>query len=219
MSRITANNTHQRSGGGVCPFVLVFLVGFVSLLVFGWVAFPELLHEVSPQPLDFNHRLHAKIADDGCSSCHFFREDGRFSGIPGIETCRHCHVRIEKGGDNETRLIRDFILKETEIPWRVYAEQPDSVFFSHAAHVRSAELSCETCHGDIGQSTTSRVYQKNIISGYSRDIHGRNSLNLFHQPQPWESMDMDDCATCHETHKPDGASTQTDRDGCFVCHK
>lgn len=219
MSRITRNNTHHQPAGRVRLLVLVFLLGFCCLLIFGWVAFSELLYKSEPQPLDFNHRLHAKIADDGCNSCHFFRDDGRFSGIPEIKICMGCHQQVKKGGDNETRLIQDYILKKAEIPWQVYAEQPDSVFFSHAAHVHSAGLECATCHGDMGQSTSCRIYQENVISGYSRDIQGRSSFERFHQSPAWESMEMDDCAACHKKKKQDGSSAQTGRDGCLVCHK
>jgi menaquinone reductase, multiheme cytochrome c subunit len=205
MSRNIRNSSDRQLPGGVRLHALAFILGFGCLLFIGWVAFPALLYKNTPQPLSFNHRLHTKIADDGCNSCHFFRKDGRFSGIPGIETCRTCHIKVETGGDSETRLLRDYIAKKSEIPWQVYARQPDSVFFSHAAHVRSAGLDCETCHGDIGQSAVSQNYEENVMTGYSRDME--------------ESMKMDDCAACHEETKQDGASAQTDRDGCFICHK
>lgn len=192
--------------------ILVFTLGLVSLSFFGWIIFPELLYSSRRQPIDFNHRIHAKIADQGCESCHGFRPDGRFTGVPGIETCSHCHREVVKPGADEKRLIHDYIEKKVNIPWYVYARQPDSVFFSHAAHVKSAELACETCHGEIGQSTTSKVYEENLLTGYSRDIWGRT---LFAA----NGMRMDDCAGCHQKMKHEGTSVQTRKEGCFVCHK
>ena len=192
--------------------ILVFFLGFGALLLFGWVAFPALLYVSHPQPLDFNHSVHAKIADNGCESCHSLQADGSFAGIPRIETCRTCHVRIENGGEQEVRLIQDYINKEVEIPWHVYARQPDSVFFSHVAHVKSAQLSCDRCHGSIGQSRTLKAYQQNILTGYSRNIWGSNMISS-------DGMRMDDCVDCHLESKAAGGSVQTEKEGCFVCHK
>ena len=46
-------------------------------------------------------------------------------------------------------------------PWLNHSKQPDCVFFSHSAHVIGAEMSCESCHGDIGTSEHTRVYEEN----------------------------------------------------------
>jgi hypothetical protein len=100
-----------------------------------------------------------------------------------------------------------------EVPWLNYSKQPDCVFFSHSAHVIGADMSCESCHGDIGTSEHTRVYEENRLTGYPRDIWG-NSISRLEKPEPGEPrpMKMNDCAKCHleETgHK--GA--------CFQCHK
>ena len=58
------------------PIILFFLVGFALSLVVGWVIFPKLLYSQKKQPIDFNHALHLDLVDEGCESCHFFREDG-----------------------------------------------------------------------------------------------------------------------------------------------
>ncbi len=191
--------------------ILIFILGFTILLLIGWVVFPALLYVSHSQPIDFNHKIHTKLADDSCESCHTFREDGSFTGIPGIRNCRICHTRIEKEGEDETLLIDNYIKKNIEIPWRFYARQPDSVFFSHAAHVKSAKLDCEVCHGEIGHSTTLESYQENNLTGYSRDIWGRDIIG--------KGMRMDDCVACHQKMKHEGASVQTNKEGCFVCHK
>ena len=92
--------------------VLIFLLSGGFFFLFGWVAFPELLYHSRIQPIDFNHKIHAKIADSGCESCHFFRSDGSFSGIPGIAHCKTCHRKIVKQGKNEAVFINDFIKKD-----------------------------------------------------------------------------------------------------------
>ncbi|MBU2647922.1 cytochrome c family protein [bacterium] len=216
---------HRIKNHYVSPF-LAFLTGFSLLFLFGWIGFPELLYEKQPQPIAFNHKLHTKLADRGCESCHAFRSDGSFTGVPGIENCAPCHSTVENGRSDEVRLIQDFIEKREDIPWLVYARQPDSVFFSHAAHVKSGDLVCETCHGNIGESTTPLIYEKNILTGYSRQIWGQNMVlaagtSFFAEVRSISAreMKMDDCVDCHETHELSGGSVQTNKQGCFICHK
>jgi hypothetical protein len=35
----------------------------------------------------------------------------------------------------------------------------------------------------------------------------------------WDRMKMDDCAECHAGAHVNPGSVQTQKDGCFVCHK
>ena len=70
------------------PILLFFLVGFALSLVVGWVIFPKLLYSHKNQPVDFNHQLHMEMDEiEDCSSCHYFREDGSFSGAPKLAQC------------------------------------------------------------------------------------------------------------------------------------
>jgi len=76
--------------------ILFFVLGFAASLVVGWVVFPKLLYSQKRQPIDFNHALHVELVDDGCASCHFFRPDGSFSGVPRLaqpEPCVLCMLR------------------------------------------------------------------------------------------------------------------------------
>jgi hypothetical protein len=83
--------------------------------------------------------------------------------------------------------------------------------------VKKAGMDCVTCHGPAGEATSSRVYQQNRISGYSRDIWGHNIAGI--KRNSWDRMKMDDCAECHANANVPAGSVQTQRDGCFVCHK
>jgi hypothetical protein len=204
-----------------------FAVGFVSHLFVGWVIFPPLLYSEKHQPIDFSHKIHQEAVDEGCESCHYFREDGSFSGIPKLENCVECHE--EPMGDNreEAKLIKEYVEPGKEIPWLIYARQPQCVFFSHAAHVKTGEMECVTCHGPIGDSDHARPYQYNRLTKYSRDIWGWNIAGMA--KNGWDylkqvddsgemkiehpaRMKMDDCAKCHEEKR--GV-----HDACFVCHK
>ncbi len=199
------------------PVMLFFLVGFALSLVVGWVLFPKLLYSQKKQPVDFNHKLHMEMDEiEDCSSCHYFREDGSFSGAPKLAQCTDCHDSILSGTENELVFYEEYVQKEREIPWLIYSKQPQCVYFSHVAHVKMANMDCKTCHGDIGESETLPIYQQNRISLYSRDIWGHNIAGFA--TNTWDRMKMDDCARCHVQEGVRQASVQTHKGGCFVCH-
>ncbi len=199
------------------PILLFFLVGFALSLIVGWVIFPKLLYSHKKQPVDFNHQLHMEMDEiEDCSSCHYFREDGSFSGAPKLAQCIDCHDEIVSDTENELVFFEEYVQKEREIPWLIYSKQPPCVYFSHVAHVKMGKMDCVTCHGHIGESTTLPVYQQNRISLYSRNIWGHNIAGIA--TNSWDRMKMDDCARCHVREGVRQASVQTHKGGCFVCH-
>jgi hypothetical protein len=189
--------------------IVAFGAGFVSHLFLGWVIFPYLLYAKKQQPIDFSHKIHQEEVDEGCESCHFFRDDGTFAGVPDLESCAQCHE--EQIGDHpeEAKLMKEYVEPGREIPWYIYSRQPVCVFFSHAAHVKVGEMECMTCHGPVGDSDHMRPYEYNRLTKVSRDIWGRNIAGF--KKNSWDRMKMDDCAECHEEN---GVNQ-----GCFVCHK
>jgi hypothetical protein len=161
-----------KDDGAGGTITLFFIVGLVASLVLGWVIFPQLLYSKKKQPIDFNHALHNELVDESCESCHFFREDGTYSGVPK---------------------------------------------FSHIAHVKMGQMDCVTCHGHIGESESLKIYEANRITGYSRDIWGKNIAGI--KWNSWDRMKMDDCSECHQRENVNQGSVQTAKGGCFVCHK
>lgn len=193
-------------GLGIIFFVVFFVICFVGTTLL----FPKLLYSKKEQPFNFDHALHVGETD-GCESCHFYREDGSFSGIPKLESCLECHEEALGDTEDEAIFIEEYVYKEKEVPWLVYARQPDCVFFSHAAHTEGeTKYDCVECHGHIGDSNTSRPYEENRLTGYSRDIWGKNIFGI--KKHSWDRMKMDDCAKCHKK--------ETGHQGyCFQCHK
>ncbi|MDM8516657.1 cytochrome c3 family protein [Desulfobacterales bacterium HSG16] len=208
--------TCKDDGSGGVVF-LFFIIGLMISLVFGWVVFPKILYSGKKQPFDFNHVVHNEVVDDGCESCHFFRDDGTYAGVPKLAQCVDCHEEVQGETEDEAIFVRDYVSKNREVPWLIYSKQPDCVFFSHVAHVKTAGMDCVTCHGDIGESTSLKVYEKNIITGYSRDIWGKNMIGL--KKNTYDRMKMDDCAECHVKEGVKQSSVQTKKGACFVCHK
>jgi hypothetical protein len=193
-------------GLGVIFFMGAFLVCFLS----GWLLFPKLLYSKKEQPFNFDHSLHVGETGD-CETCHYLREDGTFSGIPGLESCMECHTDEPMGDtDDEAVFAEEYVAKGKEVPWLVYSRQPDCVYFSHAAHTVAGGMDCKTCHGHIGESTSSRPYEENRITGYSRDIWGKNIWGI--KKNSWDRMKMDDCADCH-------LEEMGHKGYCFQCHK
>ncbi len=241
----TAQEKPKKGGGG--PIVLFFLIGVAVSLFIGWVVFPKLLYSKKKQPIDFNHAFHVQEVENGCESCHFFRKDGSFSGVPKLAQCIGCHEEVQGDSPDEARFVREYVQQGIEVPWLIYAKQPDCVFFSHGAHVLMAKMECVTCHGHIGETEHLKLFEENRITGYSRDIWGKNIAGI--KRNTWDRMKMDDCAECHEKEtgmdrntgaqtpieriirnglaivfpdaaKPDvKSSVQTEKDACFVCHK
>lgn len=189
---------------------LPVVVGFIGALAIGWYVFPTLLYKDEAQPLQFSHIIHTgEQTGLACEDCHAFTDDGRFQGIPPLQKCAECHAALLGGTEEETILIEEFVVPENEIPWRTYLRQPDNAYFSHAVHVKLARLKCEECHGPHGSSDMLPVFQVNRITGYSRNIWGRNISGF--QSSPWEGMKMERCVHCHVQHAK--------LDGCIQCHK
>ena len=214
---ITAPESPQPGDGAAGPITLFFILGLAASLILGWVIFPQLLYSKKTQPVDFNHALHNELVEESCESCHFFREDGTYSGVPKLAQCIDCHEEINGEDPEEEKFYTQYVAKGREVPWLVYARQPDCVFFSHVAHVKMGQMDCVTCHGNIGESESLKVYEKNRITGYSRDIWGKNIAGI--KFNSWDRMKMDDCSECHQRNNVNQASVQTLKGGCFVCHK
>lgn len=204
--------------------VIYFVTGLFAALIIGWFVFPALLYSKQVQPMNFNHALHmtpeivSEIKGDTeterCQYCHSFRNDGTFTGIPEINVCSECHKDDDfplGESEEEEFLIKEYVAKKREIPWFSYSRQPDCVYFSHVAHIEMGKIECMTCHGDRGKNQVIPAYEKNRISGYSRNIWGKNIAGL--KNNTWDSMKMDDCAKCHKE------KGHEENNACFTCHK
>lgn len=213
--------TSVDNGNGIAGLtILFFIVGFTASLFVGWIVFPELLYSKKQQPIDFNHVMHMELVDNGCESCHFFREDGTYSGVPKLAQCVDCHQEVQGDSQHEALFVEEYVSKDKEVPWLIYSRQPDCVFFSHAAHVKLGKMDCVTCHGHIGESTSLKPYESNRVTGYSRDIWGKHlKNNLGLKTNTYDRMKMNDCAYCHLEETGRKSSVSTEKDGCFVCHK
>jgi hypothetical protein len=188
-----------------------FAVGLLAALGGGWFAVPWAMYRRSEQPVQFSHRVHTSEAVGlSCQDCHALSDGGKFGGIPRLETCAPCHAEPQGKSADEKRFINEYVAKNREVQWLVYARQPENVYFSHAPHIRLAGLKCEQCHGQHGTTDRLRTFERNRISTYPRDVEGYSLVRL--QPSRWnEGMKMDDCSRCHHERGVE--------EGCLTCHK
>ena len=173
--------------GGIMPF----LWGIAAALILGWIIFPRILYTAGEQPLPFNHELHQEYIGE-CELCHSNTEEGVYADLlPSTEDCALCHHTALGDTPEEERLVREYIEKDREIPWAVYQEQPDNVYFSHLPH---EDFACSRCHPDMESSKQLPVKHTNRLTGYTRT-----------------TMKMHECERCHAEENASNA--------CYVCHK
>jgi hypothetical protein len=172
---------------------IFFSLGLGVALAFGWGVFPTLLYSQKIQPLNFSHASHQ---DSSCEDCHTFRADGTYTGIPKIEKCKECHEDPVGSTEAERILIEEYIKQDKEIPWLVYARQPDNVYFTHASHVGKG-MECVNCHHDVnreGKDFKLPPVKVNRLTGYTTG-----------------TMLMVDCEKCH--------AERGTTNSCNICHK
>lgn len=160
---------------------LLFLGGLASLILIATLLF-GLGSSGTKQPLEFNHKIHADNGLD-CGDCHQLFKEHSASGRPSLETCSSCHNEPLGKSDAE-KALQQYILKGEEIPWgRLYRVSPD-VYFSHRRHVVLGEIECQTCHGNIGQSSVPPSQPLKISMKKCMNCHDERNVT-------------NDCISCH----------------------
>ncbi len=144
--------------------------------------------QTPPQPLPFNHQVHVQKVGLSCLYCHSNANKGQSAGMPTTQRCIACHQQIEPTTEGE-RILRQYAENEESIPWVPVAIMPDFVYFSHQVHV-NANISCEQCHGEVGQSTIAPSLTKKQNMGWCLACH---------QNQPQERIArLTSCEACHK---------------------
>ncbi len=217
--------------------MLPFLMGILVALAFGWWVFPDLMWAKENQPFFFNHQAHVENAGMDCSSCHTFREDGSFTGLPKVSECAGCHADLDSmqlsdpttpeeqaAFEREHFFITNFVLAEREVPWQVHQRQPDNVFFSHAAHFNK----CFKCHltmkGDLNLGTPEnpqKLCQTCHLPTTELDKNPPVQVNVL-TGYSRTTMKMWECERCHAHpgHFSNFGKGRTNaNNACYTCHK
>ncbi len=85
-----------------------------------------------------------------CRDCHALSGDGEAAGFPPESRCMMCHTAIKPDSPAIMKLA-EFAKSGKAVPWvRVY-RLPDTVWFSHRAHVDKGKVDCSACHGAVAE--------------------------------------------------------------------
>ncbi len=125
------------------------------------------------QPVPFSHKVHAGDLKMDCRYCHVTVETAAYAALPDTKICMNCHASI-KSDAATLEPVRESYAKGKPISWRKVHDEPDFVFFNHAAHVNGG-VGCVACHGRIDQ------------------------MDVVHQDQP---LSMAWCLACHRDPGP-----------------
>jgi hypothetical protein len=134
------------------------------------------------QPIPFSHKLHAGDKQIPCQYCHAAARRSITAGIPPLNTCMGCHRFVATESDNIQYVIGKSKNNEP-IEWIKVHDLPDFVRFSHQIHVKSAQLTCQECHGAV--ETMEVVEQVAPLQmGWCLDCHRQKGAST-------------ECLTCH----------------------
>jgi Cytochrome c7 and related cytochrome c len=177
----------ERSGSRFLRFWWLLAIVGVLIVVAAAIFISQRAALAAPeQPIAFSHNLHDE-AGIQCLFCHTSPMRSDVAGIPSVQRCVGCHGVIATDR-SEVQTVLGYWEREEPIPWQRVIEMPDYVFFSHQPHLL-AGLSCETCHGDVGQMSVAR---------------------------PTVDMDMGWCLSCHLEQPEEKVARLAD---CMACHK
>lgn len=126
--------------------ILMAASGFAA----GRVAFTP--SAAPPQPIQFNHQAHVKTAGLDCSMCHQFYAEHQHSGLPALSLCQTCHAEPTTDSPEEKKLI-ELAASSNPPEFKKLFSLPDHAYYSHSRHVTVAKIPCETCHGNIADTT------------------------------------------------------------------
>jgi len=140
--------------------------------------------EAISQPIDFDHRLHARDLEIECNICHEFYEDAQHSGLPTLTTCLGCHEGADEESSELQKITQLAAAGELDV-FRKLFRVADHTYYSHRRHVGIAEIDCETCHGPIADSTSPPTDPLvHINMDFCLDCHRQSGVS-------------DDCTRCH----------------------
>jgi predicted CXXCH cytochrome family protein len=133
------------------------------------------------QPIPFSHRVHAGNKGIGCVMCHPHALTRPVAGIPPVETCMLCHMRIIIHYP-PVEDVRQHYKEGKPILWIRVSDLPDFAQFNHGVHL-AAGIDCGKCHGDIKSMDRVLLHRK-FIMGFCMQCHREHDATR-------------DCFACH----------------------
>ena len=170
---------------------LAMFLGLVTLVVapMVYIRMPYASGEADAiqQPVEFDHRHHAR--DDGidCVYCHDTVETSASAGIPPTARCMGCHGQIWTDSP-QLEPVRQSWRTHEPIPWVRVNALPSYVYFHHGVHVQ-AGVACAECHGHVEDMP--RVQR-------AHDLSMRFCLDCHRRRQDSRAITrLTTCTACH----------------------
>jgi hypothetical protein len=155
------------------------LIVLGGLAMLGAAYYPGIIGQ--KQPIPFSHRVHAGKKEIGCLMCHSHAFDHAVAGIPPVQTCVLCHMRIIIHYPPIEQVRRHF-KQDEPIKWVRVSDLPQLVHFNHSVHL-AAGFGCGHCHGDVKQMDRIVLY-KQFKMGFCIQCHREHDATH-------------DCFACH----------------------
>jgi len=160
---------------GIAAFVAAVVGGLVFVNAFG-------RQKIPPQPIAFNHKVHAGDFKIACEYCHSYARRSPVAGVPSVQECMGCH-KITALDKPEVQKLRGYWERKEPIPWIKINDLPDFVIFTHKRHVLK-KIGCQTCHGPV--ETMDQVRQvASLEMGWCVSCHKEQKASL-------------ECLDCHK---------------------
>lgn len=199
-------------------FIVLSLAGFiVGLMIYVRVPYNTAQYAMVDQPVEFDHRHHAR--DDGidCIYCHSEAETSPTAGYPPTELCLGCHAQIWIESPLLEPVRRSYFSGDP-IPWNRVHDLPDFVQFNHAVHVQGG-VGCVRCHGRVDQMA--RVYAAaNLQMRWCLDCHTEPRQSLAALPDVTDHSSMwGATAESLAPEVPDDGREITRLTTCTACHR
>jgi len=175
-------------------FLPFFVLTYLSFVLFQ-VACDYPFSNKAKKQLPFNHKSHTTTYGADCETCHSYYANGRFKGLPSVGDCTVCHDREGANSDTDPSVplrkafFNDY--QDTDRPWDSFAKQPDLVYFSHKVVMTATyedgrkKARCGSCHGDKGNSMTTKKIKGKMLMGQCMDCH--TALDISNK-----------CTVCHD---------------------
>ncbi|HEY3066780.1 MAG TPA: c-type cytochrome [Methylomirabilota bacterium] len=160
-----------------------------------------------PQPIFFNHVIHAGSFQIPCQYCHADARRSEYAGLPSVERCMGCHKIVGAQDNPEIKKIHGYWERKEPIPWVRIFKVPDFTYFPHKPHIR-AELACQTCHGPIERMR--------VVGARTGRQLGNDLIHLIGLKPTPPLLSMGWCIECHrEQNATRNLRAPLD---CVTCH-
>ena len=159
-------------------------VNLLPLVCLLWVAGCTPEPQPPSQPVAFSHKAHVDN-EIACTSCHPGAETQAQAGLTPLAGCATCHRRAIIPDHPEVMKVIERFRNREPLVWNRVNVIPDAamVHFKHKPHAR-AGVSCDSCHGNVGEMTVARQAVDVADMGWCVSCHQQQGASI-------------DCLTCH----------------------